>query len=175
MTDDFEPVRPTSRIDTHEVLDWTDDDIRTEEERAWPVGKPFSRVDEMRLVEPGPVPTLVLTLIPVPSMGAVDRTTLAGDIRLLRYALDEYDRSLGGNGFTLIGTEPSTDSVTLTLVPLVVENAADRLKQIIAQIDANDSAARIDFAGDESPASGLVLVRPRFSEVHAEIAFPSTV
>ena len=169
------PVLVTSRVDSHEVLDWTDIDIRTEEERSWPVVEATSRVDSMTFIETGSVPLLVLMLTPVRPIAEMDRTVLAGDVKLFRYALDEYDRSLGGNGLALTRTDSAADSITLTLTPLVVENADERLGKIVRVLEAeqNGSLTAIDLAGDESPTSGLALVRPRFGRVHAEINHPS--
>lgn len=165
------PVRMTARLDSHETLDWTAEDVCTEEERSWPAVAARPRVDGMTVLEPAAGPVLVLTLTPARPMAETDRTTLAGDLKLLRYALDEYDRSLGGDGFALAGTAPGADAVTLTLAPLVVEGAGARLAQIVRVLEAE--AGPGPDPADETPVSGLTLARPRFGRVQAEVAHPS--
>ena len=176
MNDDSlpDPVHLTSRIDSHEVLDWTDLDICTDEEKSWPAVAVGSRVDSMTILEPEPLATLVLKLVPIRPIFEIDKTTLAGDVKLLRYALDDYDRSLGGDGFTLVRSDLLDDSIVIVLMPLRAENASERLNRVVAALrsDAGDRTIGSDV-GEESPLNGLVLVRPRFGRLDAEIVHPS--
>ena len=74
------PVLVTARIDSHEVLDWTDGDIRTEKEKSWPIVEATSRVDSMTFIESGSVPVLVLMLTPVRPIAEMDRKWESGSV-----------------------------------------------------------------------------------------------
>ncbi|MBX9623911.1 MAG: hypothetical protein K2X82_08850 [Gemmataceae bacterium] len=76
------------------------------------------------------VPHLVLTLRMPDDAGAVDPDVLGVDVYHLMTALSDYERSLGGRGLRLHHKAADGAAVTLTLAPVLVENARDRVGRV---------------------------------------------
>ena len=82
------------------------------------------------------VPYLVLTLRMPDDAGAVEPDVLGVDIYHLMTALSDYEKSIGGRGLRLHDKAADGAAVTLTLAPVLVENArerVDRVAELLAQ------------------------------------------
>ncbi|MBX9583897.1 MAG: hypothetical protein K2X87_26660 [Gemmataceae bacterium] len=76
------------------------------------------------------VPYLVLTLRMPDDAGAVDPDVLGVDIYHLMTALSDYEKTIGGRGLRLHEKAVDGPAVTLTLAPVLVENARERVSRV---------------------------------------------
>ncbi len=81
------------------------------------------------------VPYLVLTLRLPERVEAVRAEILALDVLNLVGALGEYEKAGGGRGLRIHGKAFSEGAITLTLAPVAVNNALDRLTELAVFLD----------------------------------------
>ncbi len=95
------------------------------------------------------VPHLVLTLRFLEQVEAVSAEILALDVLNLVRALGEYEKGIGGRGLRLHDKAADAGAITLTLAPVAVDKALDRLNELAGLLDA--LSARVEKPISETP------------------------